>query len=91
MRHGPRRYRGSRSSPPVHGAKPTLGLRYRGVIVDRELQIRLLYDGLVHARRCSSAGRSDVCGTLAPEDEVTTIEVPIRIKMEWSRLCNLVR
>jgi Uma2 family endonuclease len=29
--------------------------------------------------------------TLVPEDEVSAIEVPIRIKVEWNRLSNLVR
>jgi len=29
--------------------------------------------------------------TLAPEDEVSMIEVPIRIRVEWNRLSNLVR
>jgi hypothetical protein len=29
--------------------------------------------------------------TLLPEDEVSAIEVPIRIKVEWNRLTNLVR
>jgi Uma2 family endonuclease len=29
--------------------------------------------------------------TLLPEDEVSTVEVPIRIKIDWNRLSNLVR
>lgn len=29
--------------------------------------------------------------TLAPEDEVSTLEVPVRIKVNWNRLSNLVR
>jgi len=29
--------------------------------------------------------------TLLPEDEVSAIEVPIRIKVEWNRLSNLIR
>jgi Uma2 family endonuclease len=29
--------------------------------------------------------------TLGPEDEVSVIDVPIRIKVEWSRLSNLIR
>lgn len=29
--------------------------------------------------------------TLAPEDEVSTVEVPVRIKVDWNRLSNLVR
>lgn len=28
--------------------------------------------------------------TLAPEDEVSTVEVPVRIKVSWNRLSNLV-
>ena len=29
--------------------------------------------------------------TLAPEDEVSMIEVPVPIRVEWNRLSNLVR
>ncbi len=29
--------------------------------------------------------------TLAPEDEVSVMEVPVLIKIEWSRLSSLVR
>ncbi len=29
--------------------------------------------------------------TLAPEDEASMIEVPVRIRVEWNRLINLVR
>jgi Uma2 family endonuclease len=29
--------------------------------------------------------------TLGPEDEVSVIDVPIRIKIDWSRLSNLIR
>jgi Uma2 family endonuclease len=29
--------------------------------------------------------------TFTPEDEVSTIEVPVRIKVDWKRLSNLIR
>jgi hypothetical protein len=29
--------------------------------------------------------------TLAPEDEVSVLEVPVRIKIHWNQLSNLVR
>jgi Uma2 family endonuclease len=29
--------------------------------------------------------------TFTPEDEVSTIEVPVRIKIDWKRLSNLIR
>jgi hypothetical protein len=29
--------------------------------------------------------------TLTPEQEVSTVEVPVRIQVDWSRLTHLVR
>ena len=29
--------------------------------------------------------------TFTPEDEVSTIEVPVRIKVDWKRMSNLIR
>jgi hypothetical protein len=36
-------------------------------------------------------GASRLLRTLAPEDEVSVLEVPVRIKVPWSQLSALVR
>ena len=37
------------------------------------------------------AGAYRLHRTLAPEDELSVLEVPVRIKIHWNQLSNLVR